>query len=146
MISTNGHFLSEPVFAPAYFFFYLCRMNLAAPKQILNYIDGEFSDPENGRFMENVNPATGEVYSQTPDSDAADVQLAVDAAKKAFPAWSTSTPEYRFKILNKIAELIDANLDALALAESNDNGKPLWLSKRVDIPVHRTTSGSLPQA
>lgn len=109
-------------------------MNLAAPKQILNYIDGQFADPENGRFMDNVNPATGEVYSQTPDSDAEDIQLAVDAAKKAFPSWSTSTPEFRFKILNRMAELIEENLDALALAETNDNGKPLWLSKKVDIP------------
>ena len=109
-------------------------MNIAAPKQILNYIDGQFSDPENGKFMDNVNPATGEVYSQTPDSDAEDVQLAVEAAQRAFPTWSTSTPEFRFKVLNRIAELIEENLDALALAESNDNGKPLWLSKKVDIP------------
>jgi len=109
-------------------------MKFEAPKQILNYINGEFADPENGRFMDNVNPATGEVYSQTPDSDAADVQQAVDAAKAAFPSWSTSAPEYRFRILNKIAELIEERLDAFALAESNDNGKPLWLSKRVDIP------------
>lgn len=109
-------------------------MKFEAPKQILNYINGEFSDPENGNFMENVNPATGEVYSQTPDSDAADVQLAVDAAQKAFSAWSTSTPEFRFKILNKIAELIEGNIDAFALAETNDNGKPFWLSKKVDIP------------
>lgn len=109
-------------------------MDLTAPKQILNYIDGEFSDPENGRFMDNVNPATGEVYSQTPDSDATDVQAAVDAAKKAFPSWSTSTPEFRFKVLNRMAELIEENLEALALAETNDNGKPLWLSRKVDIP------------
>jgi aminomuconate-semialdehyde/2-hydroxymuconate-6-semialdehyde dehydrogenase len=116
------------------FAFTFALMKLEAPKQILNYINGEFADPENGKFMDNVNPATGEVYSQTPDSDADDVQLAVDAAKLAFPAWSTSTPEFRFKVLNKIAELIDENLEALALAESNDNGKPLWLSKKVDIP------------
>lgn len=56
------------------------------------------------------------------------------AAQKAFHAWSITAVEERFKILNRIAELIDTNLDELALAETNDNGKPLWLSKKVDIP------------
>ncbi|MFT4061189.1 MAG: aldehyde dehydrogenase [Edaphocola sp.] len=109
-------------------------MNLIAPKQILNYIAGNFADPENGRFIHNVNPATGAVYSQTPDSDADDIAIAVAAAEAALPAWSQSAAEYRFKVLNRIAELIEGNLDALALAETNDNGKPLWLSKKVDIP------------
>ncbi len=84
--------------------------------------------------MDNINPATGWIYSQTPDSDYEDVEEAVGAAKAAFPLWSTTPAEERFKILNRIAELIDENLDALALAETNDNGKPLSLSKRVDIP------------
>lgn len=90
--------------------------------------------PANGKYIDNVNPATGEVYSYIPDSTAADVEAAVQAAKAAFPTWSQTPAEEKFKILNRIAELIDANLDALALAETNDNGKPLWLSKRVDIP------------
>jgi len=109
-------------------------MNLSAPEHIANYIGGQLQAPLNGNYMDNVNPATGEVYSQTPDSDIKDVDAAVAAAKAAFPAWSVTTLEDRFKILNRIAELIDENLDALALAETNDNGKPLWLSKRVDIP------------
>lgn len=109
-------------------------MNLTAPQQILNYIGGEFCDPESGTFIENVNPATGQVYSQTPASAKEDVAQAVAAAKAAFPEWSVSSPEYRFKLLNRIAELIENNLEALALAETNDNGKPLWLSKKVDIP------------
>jgi aminomuconate-semialdehyde/2-hydroxymuconate-6-semialdehyde dehydrogenase len=109
-------------------------MNLQAPAQIANYIAGSFQAPINGKYIDNVNPATGEVYSQTPDSDIKDIEEAVGAAKAAFPKWSTTPAEERFKVLNRIAELIDANLDALALAETNDNGKPLWLSKRVDIP------------
>ena len=109
-------------------------MNLSAPSHIANYIGGNLQAPINGNYMANINPATGEVYSQTPDSDIADVESAVTAAKAAFPKWSTTPLEERFKILNRIAELIDNNLDALALAETNDNGKPLWLSKRVDIP------------
>lgn len=109
-------------------------MNLQAPSQISNYLGGSFRAPINGKYMDNINPATGEVYSQTPDSDSADVDYAVGAAKAAFEGWSTMPAEERFKILNRIAELIEQNLDALALAETNDNGKPLWLSKRVDIP------------
>lgn len=109
-------------------------MNLHAPARIQNFIGGTFEDPINESWMDNVNPATGEVYSQTPDSDAKDVDFAAGAAKAAFPKWSTTPAEERFKVLNRIAELIDENLDALALAETNDNGKPLWLSKKVDIP------------
>lgn len=109
-------------------------MNLQAPDKILNYVGGSLREPINGKYFDNVNPATGEVYSQTPDSDKADVDFAVGAAQAAFLSWSTTPAEERFKILNRIAELIDQNLDALALAETNDNGKPLWLSKRVDIP------------
>jgi aminomuconate-semialdehyde/2-hydroxymuconate-6-semialdehyde dehydrogenase len=109
-------------------------MNLTAPAQIANYIGGSLQAPLNGKYMPNINPATGEVYSQTPDSDSQDVEEAVGAAKAAFPLWSTTPAEERFKVLNRIAELIDQNLDALALAETNDNGKPLWLSKKVDIP------------
>jgi len=87
-----------------------------------------------GKFIDNINPATGEVYGQIPDSNKKDIEAAVHAAHKVFPKWSLTPVEERFKILNRIAELIDANLDELALAETNDNGKPLWLSKRVDIP------------
>lgn len=109
-------------------------MDLRIPEKIANYIGGSLSAPINGKYIDNVNPATGEVYSQIPDSDSQDVEEAVVAAKAAFAGWSTTPAEERFKILNRIAELIDQNLDALALAETNDNGKPLWLSKKVDIP------------
>ena len=87
-----------------------------------------------GKFIENINPATGELLNHTPDSDQKDVDLAVHAASTAFQQWSVSSTTERFEILNRIASLIDENLDELALAETTDNGKPLWLSKRVDIP------------
>ena len=109
-------------------------MNLHAPKQIENYINGAFQPPISGKYLDNKNPATGETYSKTPSSNAADVAAAVTAARTAFPAWSTTPAEDRYRILNKIADLIDQNPDALALAETNDNGKPLWLSTHVDIP------------
>ncbi len=109
-------------------------MNLEIPNQILNYIGGEFCAPKGNQFFDNVNPATGEVYGQIPDSTALDVQAAVDAAQIAFPAWSNASNDFRFRILNKIAELIEENIAAFALAETTDNGKPLWLSTKVDIP------------
>ena len=109
-------------------------MNLIAPDKIANYIGGKLVSPTNGNYMPNTNPATGAIYSHLPDSSAADVDLAVQAAEGALHSWANTPHEERFKILNRIAELIDHNLDALALAETNDNGKPLWLSKRVDIP------------
>ena len=109
-------------------------MNLQAPEKISNYIGGNFTEPAQGRFLENINPATGKIYSRTPDSDEADVNLAVGAASIALKNWSNTPAEERFRILNRIADLIDEHLDALALAETNDNGKPLWLSKKVDIP------------
>ncbi len=109
-------------------------MNLSIPYHLENYIGGNLIAPLHGKFLEGVNPATGEVYAQIPDSDDADVAAAVHAAERAFPEWSRSTAEQRFKVLHRIAELIDENQDALAEAETNDNGKPLWLSKKTDIP------------
>lgn len=101
---------------------------------ILNYIGGEQIPALDGEFLDNVNPATGAVYSKVPSSKAADVQKAVEAAQKAFPAWSALTAHERSKYLVKIAELIHKNLDSLALAETIDNGKPISVSKSVDIP------------
>jgi aminomuconate-semialdehyde/2-hydroxymuconate-6-semialdehyde dehydrogenase len=109
-------------------------MQLQTPAHIANYINGELIAPSNNKYIDCVNPATAEVFTQIPDSNEVDVQLAVDAAQKAFTTWSTTSLETRYKILNKIADLIDENLDALALAECTDNGKPLKLCKAVDIP------------
>ncbi|MBP6022355.1 aldehyde dehydrogenase [Ferruginibacter sp.] len=109
-------------------------MNLAIPYHLENFIGGNFIGPLSAEFIDNVNPATGAVVGQIPNSNKKDIDVAVAAAKKAFPAWSVMATEKRFIILNKIAELIDENLEALAVAETNDNGKPLWLSKLMDIP------------
>lgn len=109
-------------------------MNLAIPYHLENFIGGNFIGPLSAEFIDNVNPATGAVVGQIPNSNKKDIDVAVAAAKKAFPAWSVMTTEKRFIILNKIAKLIDENLEALAVAETNDNGKPLWLSKLMDIP------------
>ncbi|OEK05876.1 aldehyde dehydrogenase [Roseivirga misakiensis] len=101
---------------------------------IRNYINGELVDAQSGLSFDNYNPAVGEVYSKIPDSGAADVQAAVDAASAAFPTWSATSRSDRSKLLLRIADLIDQNHNKLAAAESKDNGKPLKLASRVDIP------------
>ncbi len=103
-------------------------------EQIKNYIDGTFFPPVSGQYIQNYNPATGEVYSHLPDSDERDVNAAVEAAGAAFPAWSTISAGVRSRILLRVAELIERDIDKLALAESIDQGKPVWLAKSVDIP------------
>lgn len=102
--------------------------------KIQNYINGELVAPKGGNYIDNYEPARGKVYSLIPDSDASDVDMAVSAAKAAFPSWSVTPKDIRSKYLLKIASLIETNLDRLARAESIDNGKPLHLAKTVDIP------------
>ncbi len=109
-------------------------MKFDIPYYLENYIAGNLVGPLSGKFLENINPATGELLSYVPDSNESDVEVAVKGAKEAFKEWSVTPVAERFNILNRIASLIDENLDELALAETTDNGKPLWLSKRVDIP------------
>ncbi len=102
--------------------------------KIKNFINGELVAPESNEYIDNYDPSTGTVYSLIPDSDERDVNFAVEAAKKAFRTWSVTPAPHRSKILLKISELIEKNLEALAKAETIDNGKPLWLAKSVDIP------------
>ncbi len=109
-------------------------MKLTVPSRLENFIGGKFHAPASGKYLDNIDPATGKISGEIPDSDEQDIALAVTAAGEAFQKWSTTSPEERFLVLNKIAELIDENAEVLALAETNDNGKPLWLSKSVDIP------------
>jgi len=102
--------------------------------QIKNYINGEFVSPLSNEWLPNYKPATGEIYGQIPNSSKKDVDLAVKAAKNAFKTWSQTDINLRSKILTKIADLLLENLDEFALAEANDNGKPLTLAKTIDIP------------
>lgn len=103
-------------------------------EKILNYINGELVEPVGKNYLDNFNPAEGKPYSLVPDSDATDVQQAVNSARDAFDSWSTMPVEKRSSILLRIADLIDRDLEKLALAESNDQGKPLRLARSVDIP------------
>jgi aminomuconate-semialdehyde/2-hydroxymuconate-6-semialdehyde dehydrogenase len=89
-------------------------------KQIQNYIGGAFRDAVGGNWIDDYAPATGAVYAQIPDSDAADIELAVVAAKQAFHEWARMSLDRRFRILADIADGIDARAKELAKAESLD--------------------------
>ncbi|MCL4119213.1 UNVERIFIED_CONTAM: hypothetical protein GTU68_021255 [Idotea baltica] len=101
---------------------------------IQNYINGNFHNPIQDNWIDNYCPANGEVYGQIPNSSKEDVENAYIAAKSAFPVWSQTTLEERSRIMIKISELLEENLQQFAEAESLDNGKPIWLAKAVDIP------------
>ena len=103
-------------------------------QKIENYIDGKLVAPISEKYLNNFNPATGEVYSLIPDSDERDVENAAAAANKAFPVWAKMSAEQRHDILMRVSNLIERDLDKLAEAESVDNGKPKSLAKAVDIP------------
>src|SRR5437588_1033969 len=103
-------------------------------EKIQNFIDGQFVDPVGGKYLDNIEPATGRPYSQVADSDTRDVDLAVAAAEKAFAGWSQTSAADRSRILLRIADLIERELEKLARAESIDTGKPLSLAHTLDIP------------
>jgi len=102
--------------------------------QLANYINGQLVPPAEGRYLDNYEPAKGIVFSQVPDSTSADVDMAVDAATRAFPTWAALSIDARSRILLKLADLIEDNLDELAQCETQDTGKPIKLSRSVDIP------------
>lgn len=101
-------------------------------KTIENYIDGRFASPLSGVFLDNVEPATGAVYAQIPESDSADLERAVVAAEQALPAWRDTPLEQRAEILLKLADAVAAASEELARAEAIDNGKPVAFARTVD--------------
>jgi aminomuconate-semialdehyde/2-hydroxymuconate-6-semialdehyde dehydrogenase len=102
--------------------------------KIKNFIDGKFVEPLSGKYLDNIEPATGKPYSLVPDSEARDVDLAVAAAEKAFQGWSNTPAADRSRLLLRVADLIERDLEKLARAESIDTGKPLALARSLDIP------------
>ena len=102
--------------------------------RIPNLIDGKLINPIGDKWLDVYAPASGQPYASLAESDSGDVEAAVVAAEKAFPKWSNTTIAERSAILMKIAAAIESNLDLLAEAESKDNGKPITLAMKVDIP------------
>ncbi|XP_052450569.1 2-aminomuconic semialdehyde dehydrogenase [Carassius gibelio] len=97
-----------------------------------NYIGGKFVPCS--KLIDSFNPSTGEVYCKVPDSGSEEVDAAVRAATEAFPDWSAKSPAERSKVLNKLADLIEAKLDEFVQAESKDQGKTITFARNVDIP------------
>src|SRR5690625_3615917 len=100
-----------------------------------NFIGGQWEPPVAGRYFENVSPVTGQVFCEVARSDGDDVDKALDAAHAAAPAWGKTAPAERAQVLLAIADRIEANLDALAVAESWDNGKPIRECLAADLPL-----------
>jgi betaine-aldehyde dehydrogenase len=104
-------------------------------RTLRNFVDGEHVDPAEGRSEPILNPATGEQIATAPLSDAADVDRAVQAARRAFGSWSGATPGERSYALLKLADAVEAHSDELAELEALDAGKPIEAVKADEIPV-----------
>ncbi|MBS4102591.1 aldehyde dehydrogenase family protein [Tsukamurella paurometabola] len=100
-----------------------------------NLIGGEWVAPVKGQYFENPSPVTGQTFCEVARSTAEDIELALDAAHAAAPAWGKTSPTVRATILNKIADRMEANLEAIAVAESWENGKPVRETLNADIPL-----------
>ncbi|ODC03664.1 aldehyde dehydrogenase [Terasakiispira papahanaumokuakeensis] len=108
---------------------------VAFKKRYGNYIGGQWVEPVEGRYFENVSPVNGEVFCEIPRSSAADIEKALDAAHAAFSAWGKTSATERSNILLRIADRIEQNLETLAVAETWDNGKAVRETLNADIPL-----------
>jgi aldehyde dehydrogenase len=108
---------------------------MSFPGRYENFIGGQWVAPAEGRYFEALSPVNGQPFCEVARSSAADVDKAIDAAHAAAPAWGKTSVAERAVLLNKIADVIEANLEKLALAESWDNGKPIRETLNADIPL-----------
>ncbi len=99
-----------------------------------NFINGEFVAPVKGEYFDNISPVDGKVFTQAARSSAEDIELALDAAHQAFPAWSTTSATERSNMLLQIAQVMEDNFEYLATLETIDNGKPIREARAADIP------------
>ena len=113
------------------------RRKAAPSLQTKLLIDGKWRDSASGKTFETINPATEEVIAQVAEGDAADIDLAVKAARKAFDSgpWRKMDARDRGRLMNKLADLIEENIDELAALETLDNGKPICESRSGDLPL-----------
>ncbi|GLQ49735.1 aldehyde dehydrogenase [Dyella flava] len=102
--------------------------------RLANLIDGRLQAPVDNRWLDIHEPATGVVFAHCPDSTAADVDAAVKSAQKAAPGWASMPSEERARLINRLADLVEARLEEFAALESRDSGKPVALARRLDIP------------
>jgi len=102
--------------------------------RLANLIDGRLQAPHLERWIDVFEPATGEVFAQCPASSIEDVELAVDAAQRSAALWASTPAEQRARLMQRLADLIEARLDEFAALESRDSGKPVSLARNLDIP------------
>lgn len=100
-----------------------------------NFIGGKFVPPVKGDYFENISPIDGKAFTKVARSTKEDIELAIDAAEEAFKTWGKSSPAYRSKVLNQIADIMEANLEYLATVETIDNGKALRETMAADLPL-----------
>ena len=100
-----------------------------------NFINGKYVAPKSGQYFENPTPISGEVLCEIARSNEEDVNLALDAAHAAFPKWGKTSLTERANMLNKIADIMESNVNLLAAAETLDNGKPIRESINADIAL-----------
>src|SRR5438067_11401757 len=101
------------------------------------FVDGQWRDSASGKTFQTINPATEEVIAEVAEGDAADIDLAVKAARKAFDSgpWRKTDARDRGRLMNKLADLIESRIDELAELETLDNGKPISESRHGDLPL-----------
>lgn len=100
-----------------------------------HYIDGKWVAPSSGEYFDNISPIDGKAFSKAARGNADDIEKALDAAHAAFPAWSTTSAAERSNMLNKIADVIEENLEMLARVETIDNGKAIRETRAADLPL-----------
>jgi len=100
-----------------------------------NFIGGAWVPPSTGEYRDDPTPATGAVITQVAHSGAADIEAALDAAHAAKDAWGEASTTERSRVLNRVADAIEENLETLAIAESYDNGKPIRETRAADVPL-----------
>jgi aldehyde dehydrogenase len=100
-----------------------------------HYIGGQWVAPESGEYFDNISPVDGMVFTRAARGNEKDIEKAVDAAHKAFPAWSKTSAAERSNILLKIAQIVEDNLEYLAIVETIDNGKAIRETRAADLPL-----------
>ncbi len=105
---------------------------------LANFINGSLVPPSSGKYLDSFEPASGAPHARVPDSTEADINAAVDAARAAFPSWAATPASERSRLLLRLADLLDSNLERIAAAESADTGKPISLARAMDAPRSAT--------
>jgi aldehyde dehydrogenase (NAD+) len=113
------------------------KLKAAPTHQTKMLVDGKWRDSASGKTFETINPATEDVIAEVAEGDAADIDMAVKAARKAFDSgpWRKMDARDRGRLMNKLADLIESHIDELAELETLDNGKPISESRHADLPL-----------